>query len=588
MLKRLLSTFGLADDPAAPTTPATPERPAPRTGAPIYPPVDRGVAFLDADELLASQSELIARLRLAAGCDDATFERLYGGVLRNLADAINLLPATESGTHNGAGGLFRLSLEIGFFAFQASEATIFSARAGVELRRELEPRWRYATFLAGLCSELYRPITNMLVSTADGALWPAYQMGLGDWLRAQGSDHFMVRWVSAPPGTHRPGQGATSYLAHRIIPPASLQYLHTGSIEIAPTLFDCIAGVRTGQFEASPLQKIVTSVRDKVIARDEALKPQRYGKLRIGSHLEPHLLDAMRRLVVNGTWVINARKARLWYSNEGLFLVWKTAAKEILELLQKEGTTGVPQDPQTLVELLTTAQVFETDIAGNPYVTIHPPEAANDLIAVKFANPLALLGALTDEPEMIASVFKVASEDAPQSAAVDPPATAPAAEEGAAGPAAAEPPVPGTNSVKPAESAAPAKEPAPKRDAPRAPANTVAGEKDVGSMVPESLGKSVTPLCRDVIGALIDDMRTQGAAVQAGKHPLGYAIGIEQVAGYGVDATRFVEEISRLGWLVPHPEKPNRKFHEAQIGNKQVRAIVIKLPIAIDLGLTTP
>jgi conjugal transfer pilus assembly protein TraI len=590
MLNKLLSTIGLAAKPQQASSPAAPERPSVRVGAPIYPPVDRGVAFLDAEELIASQSELISRLRLAAGCDDTTFERLYGSVIRNVADAINLLPATESGAHNGAGGLFRLSLEIAFFAFQASEATIFAARAGVEQRRELEPRWRYATFLAGLCSELYRPITQMLVSTPDGRLWPAYQVGLGDWLREQGTDHFLVRWVTAAPGTQRPGQGATSYLAHRIIPTTSLQYLHEGSIEIAPTLFDCIAGVRAGQFEASPLQKIVSSVRDKVIARDEALKPQRYGKLRVGTHLEPHLLDAMRRLATNGTWVINAKKARLWYSQEGLFLVWKTAAKEIIELLQKDGTTGVPQDPQTLVELLTNAQVFEVDGAGSPYVMIRPPESANDLIAVKFANPLALLGALAEEPEPVTSVLgntapasttattadapsEPATTDAPPTTSpppVPPAASAPAAAQAATGDA---PPTPAQPAVKPPAPAA-----APNRN----------DERDVGANVPDALGKAVTPLCRDVIGALIDDLRSQGQKVQAGKHPLGFAIGIEQVAGYGVDVTRFVEEVNRLGWLVPHPEKTSRKFHDAQLGNKLVRAIVIKLPIATDLGLTTP
>lgn len=590
MLNKLLSTIGLAAKPQRASSPATPERPSARVGAPIYPPVDRGVAFLDAEELLASQSELIGRLRLAAGCDDTTFDRLYGSVIRNVADAINLLPATESGTHNGAGGLFRLSLEIAFYAFQASEATIFAARAGVEQRRELEPRWRYATFLAGLCSELYRPITQMLVSTPEGKLWPAYQVGLGDWLREQGTDHFLVRWVTAAPGTQRPGQGATSYLAHRIIPAASLQYLHEGSIEIAPTLFDCIASVRAGQYEASPLQKIVTSVRDKVIARDEALKPQRYGKLRVGTHLEPHLLDAMRRLATNGTWAINAKKARLWYSNEGLFLVWKTAAKEIIELLQKDGTTGVPQDPQTLVELLTNAQVFEVDASGNPYVMIRPPESANELIAVKFANPLALLGALTDEPTPVDSVLgnaTPASEPASTTSSPSEPATTEA-------PPAAAPPSDPPAHPKPAEAQA-AKSAAPSKPAQAdtkptnvsVPANR-GDERDVGANVPDSLGRSVTPLCRDVIGALIDDMRSQGQKVQAGKHPLGFAIGIEQVAGYGVDVTRFVEEVSRLGWLVPHPDKPSRKFHEAQIGNKLVRAIVIKLPIATDLGLTTP
>lgn len=583
MLKRLLSTLRPAQPSHTPNIQEDPERPAERVGVPIYPPVDRGVAFLDTEDLLASQSEMIGRLRLAAGCDDKAFERLYGCVLRNLADAINLLPATEAGTHNGAGGLFRLSLEIGFYAFQASEATIFSARAGVEQRRELEPRWRYATFLAGTCSELHRPITQMIVNTPGGQIWPAYQYGLGEWLRMQGTNQILVRWMSAPPGAHRPGQGAAPYLAHRIIPPSSLQYLHEGAIDIAPTLFDCIAGVRSGQFEASPLQKIITSVRDKVIARDEALKPQRYGKLRVGSHLEPHLLDAMRRLAADRVWRINVEKARLWYSKEGLFLVWKTAAKEILAMLARDGIQGIPQDPQTLAELLVTAGVFATNPEGNPYLTIRPPGGQNDLIAVRFSDPLTLIGSLEEDPTPIATVMGDSRDSTSSLTSTAPQVSSPP--EPVASPDEASPPTQSDFVPAPVEGeqgavVAPPGRPVPPR---RVQSST---EHDVGANVPDTLGKSVTPLCRDVIGALIDDMRTPGVVVQAGKHPLGFAIGLEQVAAYGVDATRFVTEVSQLGWLVPHPEKPTRKFHDAQFGKKQARAIVIKLPIAIDLGLT--
>ncbi|MFD2274209.1 TraI domain-containing protein [Undibacterium arcticum] len=48
-----------------------------------------------------------------------------------------------------------------------------------------------------------------------------------------------------------------------------------------------------------------------------------YGKLTVGNHLEPYLLDAMRQLYRTGFWKINETKSRLWYSPEGLFLIWK-------------------------------------------------------------------------------------------------------------------------------------------------------------------------------------------------------------------------------------------------------------------------
>ena len=109
-------------------------------GVPIYPPVDLGVPFGKADAVMATQADLLRRLKLLAGLPSSDFDRLYGDVLRSLAKHINLLPASESGTHMGAGGLFRLALEIGFFSRQACEAVLFAGRSGVELRRELEDR----------------------------------------------------------------------------------------------------------------------------------------------------------------------------------------------------------------------------------------------------------------------------------------------------------------------------------------------------------------------------------------------------------------------------------------------------------------
>ena len=133
---RLLGARGATPSvrtPAAGPVPAAPAKPV-QAGIPIYPPVDNGISYGNAEAVLATQSEMIRRLKLLAGLPATDFERLYGGVLRSLAKHIDLLPASESGTHMGAGGLFRLALELGFFSRQACEAVLFAGRAGVELR----------------------------------------------------------------------------------------------------------------------------------------------------------------------------------------------------------------------------------------------------------------------------------------------------------------------------------------------------------------------------------------------------------------------------------------------------------------------
>ena len=164
-------------------------------GVPIYPPVDNGIASVSAQVVLATQANLIKRLKILTGCRDPEFDDLYGEVLHSLANYVGLLPASQSGTHMGAGGLFRLAIELGFFVRQGCEGVLFAGRAGVEMRRDLEPRWRYATFLAGLCCELYRPLSRMIVVTGDGKEWPLHRQPLAEWLESVGAERYFVRWV---------------------------------------------------------------------------------------------------------------------------------------------------------------------------------------------------------------------------------------------------------------------------------------------------------------------------------------------------------------------------------------------------------
>ncbi|MFD2274211.1 TraI domain-containing protein [Undibacterium arcticum] len=83
----------------------------------FYPPVDVGIAVTDADQILASQQAMMDRLRILAGGTVEHYQRYYEVIVKkNLATYIQLLPASQTETHQGAGGLFRLCLEVGFFS----------------------------------------------------------------------------------------------------------------------------------------------------------------------------------------------------------------------------------------------------------------------------------------------------------------------------------------------------------------------------------------------------------------------------------------------------------------------------------------
>ena len=133
-----------------------------------YPSVDPGVRASSVDEILAAHEDLISRIKLCYGADRAEFETDLVAPIRNYAAFVNLLPATPDNFFCEVGGLFRLGLEVAFYALQGTDGHIVSGRATISTRRHLEPRWRHATFIAGLCSELHRTLGQVVVTDEHG------------------------------------------------------------------------------------------------------------------------------------------------------------------------------------------------------------------------------------------------------------------------------------------------------------------------------------------------------------------------------------------------------------------------------------
>ena len=411
----------------------------------------------------------------------------------------------------------------------------------------------------------------MVVVTPKGEEWPSFQQSLGEWLTGSDNDRFFVRWL---PTRKASGTGAASYLLYKIIPQEALQYLHEGSPNIVPTLIDVVTGV-VNPIDSGPMQRIIDDVRNKVYERDAALRPSQYGKLTVGTHIEPHLLDAMRRLVVDGTWKINTNKSRLWYGDEGLFLVWKTAAKEIQELLNRDGITGIPQDAQTLLDLLLQIEVFQCDSDGSAYWTIFSPLTNAELLAVKFASPLTILGAAIEEPEKAGSLLRRTQPKSATAESVTPVETTVAEQQSDAVQSQA------TGEVVP--DAPPVIE-APAPTKPNVQSLNDQEERSSGAELPSDLVAKLTPLTRDVLAALLEDHRSNKTKGATGKTQNGFAIGVDQLSSYGADATNVIGEFHKSGWLYQIPEKPNKKIHQVEINQKELSAVIIKIAVARDLG----
>jgi conjugal transfer pilus assembly protein TraI len=571
---------------------------------PVYPPVDQGIQVVDVDSLLAGQSDMLKRLRVLAGGTDVYYARYFESIVRNLADYVQLLPASNTDTHQGAGGLFRLCLEMGFYSLQSAERIVFAEQESVELRRELEPRWRYAVFMAGLCGELYRPISDMLVTDSEGKMWPKYLKSLTAWATETHIDRYFVQWRKAPPlHTQSSGRADVAVVMRAILPDYTLQYLEEGSASIIPVVF-AVASNSTHPSDHQ-VARIVFETRVKILKRDSALRKDNYGRLQLGNHLDPYLLDAMRTLFRNGTWKVNAEKSRLWLTRDGLFLIWKSGAKEILSTLTQTGLTGAPNDIATLAEMMAEARII-TRNGNSPIWVITPPGATDEYQAVKIAEPISVLE--DDEIEPVDAVLKKATpttstKSAPSiippvaNAAPEPPPlikakpkstpqedpidtdrdlSAHAADHTPA-------PQPADDSGEPiaqptslpASSAQSRPRPEPKPD-PGAEILPAVELSSFAANVREEARAILKPDLQEVIGKMIDDYRKGRNKQSIVDVPEGIAFENQLVLKYGLSYDRVVGFLHAQDWLQAPAGNPNAKNMKVQSGGKQMTCIVLK------------
>ncbi|MGJ9418707.1 MobH family relaxase [Massilia sp. CMS3.1] len=360
-----------------------------------YPPVDPGIPALSVDELLASHADLIDRIKVCYGMDRPTFEQELLSLIRRYAEFVHLLPATPDNYFKAPGGLLRMGLETAFFSLQGTDGYIFSGRSTITTRRHLEPRWRHATFIAGLCSEIHRTLCHVIVTNEHGDEWQPYLLPLAKWLSVHQVTRFYLKWL---PNVHESRTLGVFALPH-VVSGEMLQHLATGNTVIVPHLMASISGMPIYR-DRNILDDLVRRSVALVIDRYLQATADRYGQPQLGSHLERYLVDALRRLVSsNSAWAPNGEKSRVWYGSDGLFIVWPNAATEMRALLESDQLPGIPKAPETMLEILIAAGVFEPQNSGLSTWQIAPPDLKTVIQAVKLSSPAILFAGLDPEPK---------------------------------------------------------------------------------------------------------------------------------------------------------------------------------------------
>jgi len=500
------------------------------------PPADPATPAVPAKEVIAPHAELLKRLRDAYGAEEQVFERDIVSVVTRYARFVHLLPATTDGYFRDTGGLFRMGLEVGFYALQATDGAIFSGRQTITQRSALEPRWRYATFLAGLLSELHCAPNRFIVTSDRGREWPAYVTPLAVWLREERANRYYVRGRVRPPEAP-----ALAVLAMaRIVSRRILRYLAEGNTSVVPSLVTAVSA--TASREASMLEELVRRASALVIERDLNDNADRHGAA-LGSHLERHLVDAMRRLVADGKWIANARASRLWYAEDGMFLLWPEAAADMIALLEVDRVPGVPKAHQTIAELLAGAWVIEARPDGTLSWDIFLPNASTTSAAVKLASPALLASAASAAPTPLQRRLRERA---------------------------------------PAENLAPAltQTQLTLSTTSQASVETSTEVRSPETQVPPSAATlnapaRLNPAVRDALRQIVATVDTPSQPLAAFVIELGVFIPLKEFEQRSVDPALAVRALSETGMLASDPKRPGSKTHSRNFHDEPVLGVVV-------------
>ncbi|QPK61626.1 TraI domain-containing protein [Methylomonas sp. LL1] len=312
---------------------------------PRYPPFMKGLPAAPVERILTSQTELIASIEQALAMPDSLYQTIAAPVIRRYAAFSHLLPASESHHHRGAGGLFRHGLEVAHWATLASQGSLFATSASPKERKAQELRWRLAVCFAGLLHDIGKPVADIAVVDAQGQhTWNPCDENITDWALRNEIDRYFLRWRD---NRHKRHEQFSALVIERVLTREARTFILESGPDIMQAMLETINGLDRG----SKVYALVITADCKSVERDLKAHYQNIDSA-LGMPVEKYLFDAMRRLVKSGQWTVNEKGARLWRFEDGLHIVWRAGAQDIVTLLAKDKVPGIPRDEDTLADIL--------------------------------------------------------------------------------------------------------------------------------------------------------------------------------------------------------------------------------------------
>lgn len=364
---------------------------------PRYPPYMEGLPAVAPKIVLKMQNDLAREIIKL--CDtESQLPGLAERTLLRYAEAVHLLPASESDHHAQAGGLYRHGLEVAKHALLALNSyTPFARDEYAERRRHLEPRMRFAVLTASLCHDIGKPLTDVNITNAEGNhRWNPLAESIYEWAINNNHDRYFLHWNY---GRHKRHEPASIIMMERVAGKEGLSFVNDPGVELLNDLTEAVSG------EANPLNIVARVIKeaDKTSTERDKKRAGINGfSTGAGIPVDKLYLDTMRQLIRTKKWEVNKPGNRVWVIQGHVFVLWPAGGDDIAGDMRQKGVKGVPYEPLSISrELLDRSVIVPRMLKDQRVSEIWPiiPEPlkgslSSPLNAIRIANSDLLFDSL--------------------------------------------------------------------------------------------------------------------------------------------------------------------------------------------------
>jgi len=294
--------------------------------------------------IASKHKKVIAEIRSIVGLQQNYWQYFYLQTIYNLAEYVQLLPASEAHHHSGQGGLLSHTLDTALQALRIRRGKLLPPNADSETVTKLKDVWTYGIFTGALCHDIGKPITDVTIEVFDKnnnsvGFWQPFSWSLFAMVKSRQAKTYRIEYKRKR--IYASHERASALYLHHIIATEGLQWLASNQ-----ELFFYWTNLLTGHHEDTGLFGSIIQEADKLsvasnLAGDQ-INPQEAIATTNRKPLHQRIITSLRYQIEEGKLPLNRDGAAGWVVDDRLWVVVKRALDQIRDHMQQEGQSGIP------------------------------------------------------------------------------------------------------------------------------------------------------------------------------------------------------------------------------------------------------